>query len=79
MLHLRRAGLAAFQEPTSWRFKKQISAFKVSNSGKYLAVGLINDVLDKDLPTSLIIWDYEYKKIILIWKYEFVKNVGVNN
>lgn len=45
--------------------EKQISSFKVSNSGKYLAVGLINNVLEKDILASVIIWDYENKKIIL--------------
>lgn len=42
----------------------QISCFKVSFSGKFLAVGFTTSNLDKSLPASIIVWDYENKKVL---------------
>lgn len=42
----------------------QISAFKISNSGRLLAVGFTTSNLDKSLPANIIIWDYENKKVL---------------
>jgi len=42
----------------------QISSFRISNSGKLLAVGFTTSNLDKKLPASVIIWDYENKKVL---------------
>jgi len=44
----------------------QISAFKISNTGRFLAVGFIRPTenLDQKLPVSIIIWDYENKRIL---------------
>lgn len=43
-----------------------ISSFKISNTGKYLAVGFTSgfENLDKKLPVSIILWDYEKKEIL---------------
>ena len=46
--------------------QNRINCFKISNSGRYLAVGFTigEENFDKDLVASLIIWDYENKKIM---------------
>lgn len=42
----------------------QISCFKISYSGKLLAVGFTTNSLDKILPANIIIWDFENKKVL---------------
>jgi WD40 repeat protein len=46
--------------------KNKINCFKISNSGKYLAVGFTTgeENFDKELIASIILWDYENKKIL---------------
>ena len=46
--------------------QNRINCFKISNSGKYLAVGFTTgeENFDKDLIASVIVWDYENKKIM---------------
>jgi WD40 repeat protein len=46
--------------------KNAISCFKISNTGRYLAVGFTSGthLLDKNLPVSIIVWDYERKHIL---------------
>lgn len=46
----------------------QISAFKISHSGKYLAVGFVSSNLDKKFPAQITFWDYENKKILHIFQ-----------
>jgi len=45
----------------------QISCIRLSNNGKFIAVGFSSQILDKKLPTSIILWEFETKNII----YEF--------
>ena len=45
----------------------QISCIRLSNNGKFIAVGFISQILEKKLPTSIILWEFETKTII----YEF--------
>lgn len=42
----------------------QISCFKLSNSGRFLAVGFTTSNLDKQYPANLIIWDFEKKEVL---------------
>ncbi|MCQ2816524.1 MAG: WD40 repeat domain-containing protein [archaeon] len=44
----------------------KINCFRISNTGKYLAVGFTTgeENYDKDLLASIILWDYENKKIL---------------
>ena len=46
--------------------QNKINCFKISNSGKFLAVGFTTgeENFDKDLIASIIVWDYENKKIM---------------
>jgi WD40 repeat protein len=46
--------------------QNKINCFKISHSGKYLAVGFTTgeENFDKDLIASIILWDYENKKIM---------------
>ena len=46
--------------------KNKINCFKISNSGKFLAVGFTTgeENFDKELIASIILWDYENKKIL---------------
>ena len=46
--------------------KNKINCFRISNSGKYLAVGFTTgeENYDKQLIASIILWDYENKQII---------------
>lgn len=46
--------------------QNKINCFKISHSGKYLAVGFTTgeENFDKDLIASIIVWDYENKKIM---------------
>lgn len=44
--------------------KNQINCFKISNSGKFLAVGFISDNLEKKIPSSIILWSFETKEVI---------------
>lgn len=44
--------------------RNQISAFKISNNGKFLAVGFVSDNLEKAIPTSVILWNFETKEVI---------------
>lgn len=46
--------------------QNRVSCFKISNSGKYLAVGFTigEENFDKNLIASIIVWDYENKKIL---------------
>jgi len=44
--------------------QNQIGAFKISNNGKFLAVGFISDNLEKIIPTSVILWNFETKEVI---------------
>lgn len=44
--------------------KNQVSCFKISNTGKFIAVGFMTTNLEKKLPTSIILWDYESKSIV---------------
>ena len=46
--------------------QNKINCFKISHSGKYLAVGFTTgeENFDKDLIASVILWDYENKKIM---------------
>lgn len=46
--------------------KNKINCFRISNSGKYLAVGFTTgeENYDKQLIASIIIWDYENKQIL---------------
>jgi len=44
--------------------KNQIGAFRISNNGRYLAVGFISDNLEKIIPTSVILWDFDRKEVI---------------
>jgi cilia- and flagella-associated protein 52 len=45
---------------------REISCFKVSNTGRFLAVGFTrgSENFDKKLPVSIILWDYHTKQII---------------
>jgi len=45
----------------------EISCIRLSNNGKFIAVGFISQLLDKKYPTSIILWEFETKTII----YEF--------
>lgn len=42
----------------------QISCFRISNTGRYIAVGFITPNLEKKMPSSIIIWDYETKSVM---------------
>jgi WD40 repeat protein len=42
----------------------QINCFKLSNTGKYIAVGFISNILEKKLPTPIIVWDTENKTVL---------------
>lgn len=44
--------------------RNQIGAFKISNNGKFLAVGFISDNLEKAIPTSVFLWNFESKEVI---------------
>ena len=46
--------------------KNKINCFRISNSGKYLAVGFTTgeENYDKQLIASIILWDYENKQIL---------------
>lgn len=44
--------------------RNQIGAFKISNNGKFLAVGFVSDNLEKSIPTSVILWNFETKEVI---------------
>lgn len=46
--------------------RNQISCFKLSNSGRFLAVGFTSgdQNLDKKLPVSIILWDFVTKELI---------------
>ncbi len=44
--------------------RNQIGSFKISNNGRFLAVGFISDNLEKSIPTSVILWDFETKQVI---------------
>ena len=46
--------------------QNKINCFKISHSGKYLAVGFTigEENFDKDIIASIILWDYENKKIM---------------
>ena len=46
--------------------KNKINCFRISNTGKYLAVGFTTgeENYDKDLIASIILWDYENKTIL---------------
>ena len=46
--------------------QNKINCFKISHSGKYLAVGFTigEENFDKDLIASIILWDYENKRIM---------------
>jgi len=44
--------------------RNQIGAFKISNNGKFLAVGFISDNLEKAISTSVILWNFETKEVI---------------
>ena len=46
--------------------QNKINCFKISHSGRYLAVGFTTgeENFDKDLIASIIVWDYENKKIM---------------
>jgi WD40 repeat protein len=46
--------------------KNEISCFKISKTGRYLAVGFTSGshLQDKNLPVSIILWDYERKQIL---------------
>lgn len=46
----------------------QISCFKVSNTGAYLAVGFSQPPLDKNFPTSVLLWDFVNKTVITEFK-----------
>ena len=75
--------------------QNKINCFKISHSGKYLAVGFTTgeENFDKDLIASIILWDYENKKIMYeineIYKAvtllefsqddKFLSAVGLNN
>lgn len=41
--------------------KRQISSFRVSNSGRYLAVGFQSVNIEKSFPSNIVLWDYENK------------------
>jgi WD40 repeat protein len=42
----------------------QINCFKLSNTGKFIAVGFVAGLLDKKLPVSIILWDTENKSVV---------------
>ena len=42
----------------------QIGAFRISNNGQFLAVGFISDNLEKKIPSSVILWNFETKEVI---------------
>jgi WD40 repeat protein len=44
--------------------RNQIGAFKISNNGKFLGVGFVSDNLEKSIPTSVILWNFETKEVI---------------
>jgi WD40 repeat protein len=44
--------------------KNHISCFSISNTGRFIAVGFTTSNLEKNLPASIIIWDYEKKKVV---------------
>jgi WD40 repeat protein len=44
--------------------KNQIGSFRISNNGQFLAVGFISDNLEKRIPTSVILWNFETKEVI---------------
>lgn len=44
--------------------KNQISSFCISTTGRFIAIGFTTENLEKKMPASIILWDYEYKKVI---------------
>lgn len=42
----------------------QVNCFRLSNSGRLLAVGFIADNLEKQVPVNIVIWDFENKKVL---------------
>lgn len=42
----------------------QVSTFKISHSGRFLAVGFLTTNLDKKLPANVMLWDFENKRIL---------------
>jgi WD40 repeat protein len=44
--------------------RNQIGSFRISNNGQFLAVGFISDNLEKRIPTSVILWNFETKEVI---------------
>lgn len=44
--------------------RNQIGSFRISNNGQFLAVGFISDNLEKKIPSSVILWNFETKEVI---------------
>jgi len=62
---------------------QDISCFKISNTGRFLAVGFTRGEtnFDKKLPVSIIVWDYQNKEILyeLTGLYKAVTSIGFSN